>query len=87
MAEFDRLPPDLRAWIAQAALPWSPHSVARAHARALGACRGDKTAALTYLETLQRRRVATDAARTWGPGHPATDPPAQEQRHDADFLA
>lgn len=24
MARFDRLPPDLRRWLAQAALPWSP---------------------------------------------------------------
>ena len=26
MTEFDRLPPELRAWMCQATLPWSPHS-------------------------------------------------------------
>ncbi|KJZ19283.1 hypothetical protein TW80_10875 [Loktanella sp. S4079] len=26
MAAFDRLPPDLRAWLRDAALPWSPRS-------------------------------------------------------------
>lgn len=26
MRDFDRLPPELRRWVAQAALPWSPQS-------------------------------------------------------------
>jgi hypothetical protein len=29
MRGYDALPPELRAWIAQAALPWSPRSCAR----------------------------------------------------------
>ncbi|WP_276617454.1 DUF6525 family protein [Qingshengfaniella alkalisoli] len=29
MASFDGLPPELRRWLAQAALPWSAHSARR----------------------------------------------------------
>lgn len=58
MADYDRLPPDLRAWLAQAVLPWSPRSVARAFGRALARRRGDRAAALSELDRLQTRRLA-----------------------------
>ncbi|TPE47007.1 hypothetical protein FJM51_20875 [Amaricoccus solimangrovi] len=58
MADYDRLPADLRAWLAQAALPWSPRSVSRAFGRALARRRGDRTAALAELDRLQERRLA-----------------------------
>ncbi len=35
MREYDRLPPELRAWLASAALPWRPRSVQRAYERAV----------------------------------------------------
>ena len=35
MAAFDALPPDLRAWMAEAALPWSPVSCLKLWRRAL----------------------------------------------------
>ena len=34
MREYDRLSPELRAWLAQAILPWRPRSVKRAYERA-----------------------------------------------------
>jgi hypothetical protein len=70
MAAFDRLPPPLRRWLAEAALPWSPASAARLYARALAA-EGDAAAALDALHRAQRRLLARDAARVWGPAHPA----------------
>ncbi len=36
MRDFDRLPPELRAWLAQATLPWSPQSAKRIWQRAGG---------------------------------------------------
>ncbi|MEM6438758.1 MAG: DUF6525 family protein [Pseudomonadota bacterium] len=60
MADFDRLPPDLRAWLAAAVLPWSPRSVRRAFDRALARL-SDRAAALEELDRLQARRVAQDA--------------------------
>jgi hypothetical protein len=79
MAEFDRLPPDLRRWLALAALPWSPRSARRAYARGLAATGGDKHAALDYLASLQAARSRSDAARTWGPSHPAAATPEERQ--------
>lgn len=52
MAAYDRLPPELRAWLREAALPWSPRSALRAWHRALretGAA--GAPARLTRIET------------------------------------
>ncbi|MDJ1015077.1 MAG: DUF6525 family protein [Paracoccaceae bacterium] len=57
MREFDRLPPVLRAWLSQAALPWRPRSVRRAYDRALAEC-GEPDAALRELERLEAARLA-----------------------------
>ncbi len=69
MREFDRLPPDLRAWIARADLPWRPRSVMQSYERALSET-GDKDAAFDALERLQRRLIAKDARKIWGETHP-----------------
>ncbi|MGX9353760.1 DUF6525 family protein [Roseobacteraceae bacterium S113] len=70
MASYDRLPPELRAWLADAVLPWGAKSVHRAYAKAK-ARTGDAEAALAELDALQTRRVAQDAARVWGAAHPS----------------
>jgi len=70
MQDYDRLPPELRAWLARAALPWRPGSVRKVFARAL-ARTGDTARALAALEAAERRLVARDAATIWGPAHPA----------------
>ena len=57
MREFDRLPPVLRAWLSQAALPWRPRSVRRAYDRALAEC-GEPDAALRELERLEAARLS-----------------------------
>ena len=59
MREFDGLPPRLRVWLAQAAMPWRPRSVLRAYNRAL-AERGDPEEALAELDRLQSFRLAKD---------------------------
>lgn len=60
MRDFDRLPPELRAWVAAAALPWRPRSVRRAFDKALAET-GDRVVALSRLNALQGRLVARDA--------------------------
>ncbi len=70
MRDFDRLPPELRAWVAAAVLPWRPRSVRRAFDKALAET-GDRGFALSRLTALQGRLVARDAATVWGPDHPA----------------
>ncbi|MBO6922217.1 MAG: hypothetical protein JJ859_08380 [Roseicyclus sp.] len=59
MRTYDALPPELRRWIAQAALPWSPRSCARlwkkARQRGLGA-----EAALATLERAQAGTLALE---------------------------
>jgi hypothetical protein len=70
MAGFDRLPPALRRWLHGAALPWSAASALALWQRAL-AEGGSEAAALARLDSAEARAVARDAARLWGPGHPA----------------
>ena len=69
MRDYDRLPPDLRAWLAAAILPWRPQSVRAAFERALARSR-DKALALRELDRLQQRLVARDARSIWGADHP-----------------
>lgn len=59
MAAFDRLPPELRRWLHEAALPWSPRSVARLYARAR-ADGADQDAALARLVAVERALLARD---------------------------
>jgi len=62
MASFDRLPPTLRRWLAQAALPWSARSAARAWASALRDTGGDERAALARLDRIETAMLARDRA-------------------------
>jgi Family of unknown function (DUF6525) len=66
MAAHDRLPPPLRRWLAQAALPWSAVSARRIWDGALAAnlC---PHAALSRAEV---RMLAAEAPCVWGPGYP-----------------
>jgi len=60
MREFDRLPPVLRVWLSNAALPWRARSVRRAYDKALIQT-GDPQQALLELERLQANKLAKDA--------------------------
>lgn len=75
MRDYDRLPPDLRAWLAAAVLPWRPRSVLRAFEGALARSR-DRARALDELDRLQQRLVARDARGVWGADHPDAKPDA-----------
>ncbi|WP_368484645.1 DUF6525 family protein [Salipiger sp. HF18] len=70
MAAYDRLPPELRLWLAEAALPWSAGSALRVWSKALRACGGDTAEARRQLSHLERRRLSEDAPRIWGTRHP-----------------
>lgn len=70
MADFDRLPPAARRWLAAAVLPWSARSVARVWHKALHESGGDENAALAYLDRVEQARLASETARIWGPLHP-----------------
>lgn len=65
LADYDRLPAAARAWLAQAALPWSAASVRRLWQD--GASPG---ASLDRLAACEARLLAKDAARIWGAGYP-----------------
>ncbi len=69
MREFDRLPAELRSWLASAMLPWRPHSVRRTFDRAVARV-GDTASALKELDRIEKRLVAKDAAAVWGHDHP-----------------
>ena len=71
MRQFDALPPELRRWLAQASLPWSPRSVARLWSRALSRSAGDRARAVSLLDQAEARALARDARRIWGAHHPA----------------
>lgn len=69
MAAHDRLPPEVRAWVAQAALPWSAASVARLWQKALRDAESPESA-LARLTRAEARMLARDASRVWGEGYP-----------------
>ena len=64
MAEFDRLPPAARRWLAQAVLPWSARSVRRLWGRALRDAGGDEAAVLARLDRAEAARLARDNSAT-----------------------
>ncbi|MCH2078517.1 MAG: DUF6525 family protein [Rhodobacteraceae bacterium] len=70
MRDFDRLPADLRHWVAGAMLPWRAATVQTAYEKAM-ARTGDSKRALEELDALQARLVAKDAGRIWGEAYPA----------------
>ena len=59
MEEFDRLPPNLRRWLRNADLPWSPTSVKRVYLKALKST-GDYSTALSTLDTMQSRQLTKE---------------------------
>lgn len=69
MARYDRLPVELRAWLAEAALPWSACSALRLWRCALRDT-PDITAARQRLQDAEARLLARDAPRIWGPDYP-----------------
>jgi len=69
MRDFDRLPAELRAWLASAVLPWRPRSARRAFDRAVARTR-DTSCALEELDRLQDRLLARDVCKVWGADHP-----------------
>ena len=58
MEAYDRLPQRLRAWLAQAALPWSAASARRAWSAALARTGGDADRALALLTEIEARQLA-----------------------------
>ncbi|WP_308917726.1 DUF6525 family protein [Jannaschia sp. LMIT008] len=60
MAEFDRLPPALRRWLANARLQWSPASARKAWRRALLRSWGREGPALAIMDALEEERLARD---------------------------
>lgn len=69
MYDYDRLPAELRAWIATADLPWRPKSVRKSFDRALSKT-GNRKQALEELDRLQKRLLEKDIAKVWGATHP-----------------
>ena len=70
MAAYDRLPADLRAWLASAALPWSATSALRLWQRALSQT-GCPKAASDRLTRAEAKTLAREARRVWGAAYPA----------------
>lgn len=70
MERYDRLPPELRRWLAGAALPWSPCSVQRLWARLARDCGGDSVAIRARMDQAEARLLARDARKIWGPAYP-----------------
>ncbi|WP_458722362.1 DUF6525 family protein [Shimia sp. W99] len=58
MTSYDRLPPALRGWLSQAALPWSPASARAIWEKAGG--RRDPEAALQRLSEVERAMLRRD---------------------------
>lgn len=69
MTAYDRLPRDLRLWLAEAALPWSAASVLRLWQSALRET-GCAKAALDRLARAEAKTLAREAARVWGNTYP-----------------
>jgi hypothetical protein len=67
--DYDRLPKELRKWIANAELPWRPKSVLKAYERAFSKT-GDRNEAMNELNNIQHRLVAKDANVIWGKNYP-----------------
>jgi hypothetical protein len=73
MAEFDRLPQDLRQWLAAADLPWSAKSTLKLWNKALNQHGGNRAAALSYLTDCEASKIKKDAPEVWGASYPTND--------------
>ena len=63
MRDYDRLPPELRQWLAQAALPWSPQSAKRIWHRAGGGRSALDKLAAAEAATLQKEERQNQSLR------------------------
>lgn len=70
MGAYDRLPADLRHWVAEAALPWRAQSVQKAFDKALKRT-GRAELALAELDRIQHKLLTKDASVVWGQDYPA----------------
>ncbi len=70
MAQYDRLPAELRLWLAGAALPWSAASALRLWRRALCEAGGDISRARARLDRAEAQMLTREAAQIWGAAHP-----------------
>ncbi len=70
MGAYDRLPADLRHWVASAALPWRAQSVLKAYDKAIKRT-GRVDLAMAELDRIQRNLLAKDAPSVWGQDYPA----------------
>ncbi|SIT84476.1 DUF6525 family protein [Pontibaca methylaminivorans] len=70
MERYDRLPPELRGWLAGAALPWSPHSALKLWRRLKRECQGDMAAIRRRMDLAEARMLARDAPKIWGHAYP-----------------
>ncbi|WP_423211788.1 DUF6525 family protein [Paracoccus yeei] len=64
--QYDRLPPELRRWLAQAALPWSPASALRLWQKFLDEPAANAEAVCRRLDLIEARMLIRDTRRTWG---------------------
>jgi hypothetical protein len=71
MAAYDKLPLELRKWLAQAALPWSARSALRLWHKAMHACDGDTCEACGRLSRAEQAMLRKDARSIWGESYPA----------------
>ena len=67
MAAYDRLPPELRAWMQGAALPWSPRSC-RAIWKKVKQNGGTDTQAVARLAAVEAAMLQRDGAKNHGNG-------------------
>jgi hypothetical protein len=81
MEAYDDAPPELRRWLAAAALPWSVEAAMRRYTRELRRCRGDRAAALARMDAREAQALAEDARRVWGPDHPCAVNGSVRLRH------
>lgn len=82
MAAYDAAPAPLRAWMAQAALPWSPASCLVIWRRAMAAGM-DEAEALARLDRAERKTLNRAAPAAHAPRR-ADRPPLGRERHGND---
>lgn len=63
MRDYDRLPPELRNWLAHATLPWSPQSARRIWTKAGGGASALSRLDAVEAATLEKERKADSTLR------------------------
>lgn len=75
MDRYDRLPRELRQWVAGAALPWSARSVLKLWDRLHHECGADVQVMWQRLDLAEERMLAKDATHIWGADYPMSGKP------------